>query len=115
MTALTAELPNANALARHYTLRCSDAIVDFVSAYSFLLPLLLEAPAHVQRCFGADAQLALKLFFDEESHSSPELFLLIETSEEAGKAMQKQERLWQSWWRDASRRTQQMNISVEFV
>ena len=118
MTALTAELPNVNAdtLARHYTLRCPDAITDFASASSFLLPLLLEAPAYVQRCFGADTGMALELFYDEESHSSPELFLLIQTSEEAEEAMQKQERFRQLWWKDASRGTQQqMNISLKFV
>ncbi len=118
MTALAAELThiNADALARDYTLRCPDAIVDFVNAHPFLLPLLLEAPAHVQCCFGTETRLALEIFYDEESHSSPELFVLIQTSEEAEQAMQQQACLRQEWWRDASRQAQQqLNISLEFV
>lgn len=99
MTTLTVESPeiNTDALARHYTLRCPDVVVDFVNAHSFLLPLLLEAPAHVQCCFGAETQLALELFYDEESHSDPELFLLIRTSDTAETAMQKQGCLRQVW------------------
>ena len=97
--------------------RGEQAVQRFLAAEPALTPLLLEAETEIHRVFGPQITLTLDMTFDPDNGMDcGELFALIGTSEAAAAALEKLDRLDETWWRAASRRAQgKMNIDVEFL
>lgn len=116
MTASLTAAPtrNANMLTSLYTLRCADEILGFVNTHSFLYPLLLEAPEHIQSIFGAGVRLTLELSHDHEVPVEAQLFIIIRMSETQDEALKKLRTLDSGWWRTVFRAAQsKLSIDVE--
>src|SRR3989304_2512590 len=78
---------------RAYQLRDREQVAAFLQRHGFLLELLAEAPEHIQRPFGPEAQLALEVFSDPEAEEE-EAFILVLTGlppEEARRRLERQD------------------------
>ncbi len=100
-----------------YMLRGFVEVKVFLDANPFLIPILLQAHPVIRRCFSSTTQAVLEVVHDPEGGAAnDELFVFIQTAEEAEEALAKLDRLDREWWIDASEQVQcRMTISVEYV
>ena len=86
----------------------------FLAEHPFLLPMLREAPAQIERHFpGADLRLELRP--DWDTSGPPTLFLYIETAPDVDAALDGLDAVYRDWWfscvPDAQRK---MAVSIDF-
>ncbi len=115
VSAIAPPVLDRRVLAQHYTLRNVEETIEFVNVHSFLLPLLLEAPTHIQCVFGVDFCLTLEVSHDPEA-ADAQLFIIILTQETQEEGLSKLRALDSGWWRTALRRTQgKLSLDMEIV
>ncbi len=100
-----------------YTLRRSDEVVDFLLRHQSLLEILEEAPTQIHRHFGDGiSSLVLEAVKDPEAEDDEELILFIQTVLPVDQALQKLDRVDDTWWLEAGSRTQgNLGMNLEFV
>jgi hypothetical protein len=97
-----------------YSYRDRGEVLRFLEKYSFLVPLLLQAPGKISDHF-PDPRLTLEVMADPEAVKDRQLLLSIATELSADDAAQRLDRLDESWWLDAVGRAQgKLCIIVEF-
>ena len=97
-----------------FDLRDESRVRQYLHQYPFLLPLIIEAQAHIKRLFSPDAGTALEVT-DDPSDGSSQLYLVISTRLKTAAAYDLFERLDQEWWLEACERAQfRLNIVPEF-
>ncbi|MGH7596123.1 MAG: hypothetical protein ACREOI_07200 [bacterium] len=100
-----------------YTFRRPDEVVDFLLRHSSLLEILEKAPKQIQRHFGNGIiSLVLEAVKDPETEDDEELILFIQTALPVDQALQKLDRLDDTWWLETGSRTQgNLGMNLEFV
>jgi hypothetical protein len=79
-----------------YQVRDED-VWAFLDAHSFLVPLLLEAPAHIKNYF-PESELFLEMFVDPETVGVRSLLIVIAARLEVDAALKKLNELDHYWW-----------------
>ena len=104
-------------LERMYGFRNRQDVMRFVREHPFLLPLLLEARPAIERHFGGDATVIIRLFADsEDAAAGPMLYAGIVTAMSASEAAERLDQLDEDWWLDHSDRAQGLLcLTVEFL
>jgi hypothetical protein len=94
----------------------NPAEVDaYVRRYPFLVPILIKAPDHIARHFGAHCGLVLEapIFPDD---GTQHLYLLVRTADPFDEVVAHRDQLDEQWWLDAMVEARScMTIDVEFV
>jgi hypothetical protein len=100
-----------------YTFRRPEEVVDFLLRHSSLLEILEKAPEQIQRHFGdAISSLVLEAVKDPETEDDEELILFIQTALPIDQALQRLDRLDDTWWLETGSRTQgNLGMNLEFV
>lgn len=125
-------LRNISAAAVHlYDYFVSDALVgalkylydfedpvpvgEFLKTHPFLVPILLEAIAKLRDLFGR-GRFALRLVYEGDSPSEPELFAVAKTVLAPEQALKALDTFDEQWWLEASEPAAgKLNFSVEYV
>jgi len=103
-------------LGEFYSFRDMPPVRRFLRAHPQLTEVLLEAHAHLQKCFGPDPQVALEVVSDPEAEGPDELFAYILTSLPADEALARLDRLDEEWFLDQLDRVGTFfNFNLEFV
>ncbi|MHB8627076.1 MAG: hypothetical protein ACYDBJ_16265 [Aggregatilineales bacterium] len=92
---------SAPSLEQWYTIR-DEQVKPFIEQHSFLLPILIEAPAKIAECF-PDASLALEVFTDFDGDDGPELVVYVAMNLSPEEAVKTLYELDDAWWLDAMR------------
>ncbi len=99
-----------------YRLRDEADTPGFLRTYPVLIDLLLEAPIHLERCFGPNPQVVLEVVTDPESDDSEELFANIRTSLPVEEALERLNQLDDMWFLAQLGRTGgRFNFNLEFI
>jgi len=103
-------------LGEFYYFRDMPPVRRFLRAHPQLTEVLLEAHAHLQKCFGPDPQVALEVVSDPEAEGPDELLAYILTSLPADEALARLDRLDEEWFLDQLDRVGTFfNFNLEFV
>ncbi len=98
-----------------YYIKDRAEVLAYIEKYSFLMPLLLEAPEKIKNFFPA-SELFLKVVIDREEPDWVELAIYINVSCVGKEAHEKLTRLDEEWWLDASDQAKsKLFINLEFV
>jgi len=94
---------DSDRLKQFYAFRDPERVEQFLEKHPFLVPLLLEAPAEIERYFPGD-ELFLEAVIDPEAASleDEELFLLIATKIDPEESVEKLWELDDKWWLKAA-------------
>jgi hypothetical protein len=93
-------------LEKLYSLREKNEILEFLEAYQFLIPVLLEAPDKIRHYF-PDAQLFLECVTDPEGIDDDLLELAICINIEPDEAVDKLNKFQDDWWLNLSNKIRQ--------
>jgi hypothetical protein len=105
-----------NSLSEIYKFINKEKIKDFILKNSYLLSLLKEFPTQIERYFGGNIKLALKISTEPDSSNSDELWILILTELSAKEAFPLLESLDENWWLDNLERANcKLNIRLEYI
>lgn len=103
-------------IRRIYGFRGEAEAVRFLRMHPALIDLLLEAPPHVERYFGANPEVVLEVVVDPEANDSEELFANIRTSLPVEEALERLDQLDEGWFLAQLERTDgRFNFNLEFV
>ena len=92
------------------------AVGRFLHAYPQLIEVLLEAHVYLQKYFGPDPQVTLKVVSDPEVEGVEELFAYILTSLLVDEALARLDRFDEEWFLDQLDRVGgRFNSNLEFV
>ncbi|MBC7259156.1 MAG: hypothetical protein H5T65_07895 [Chloroflexi bacterium] len=92
-----------------------DEVVQFLGAYPFLAPLLIEARRKIAEVFGHASRVVLEVITDPEAPADRELFAFVQADLPPDEALQKLNQLDQEWWLDKIDEAQgKLCIHVEF-
>lgn len=99
-----------------YEFRNSLEIVDYLKTYPFLIELLVEAFPEIERFFGRNPRVVLKLVKDPDIEGEEQLFAYIHTTLSAEEALNRMNRLDEEWFLTQIHRTEEkFNLNIEFV
>lgn len=105
-----------NLIGARYEIRPLFLVRSFINVHPFLVPLLHEAPAVIERYFGLGVPLSLEIFQPVDDPAHAELFLLIRWAGSPEDAHRRMDALDQDWWLDAAVAARGvMNIDLEPV
>lgn len=81
------------------------------------MDILIEARPQLERHFGCDVNVELRLARDYESDYGGNLLAMVQSHREADDAIALLDRFWQDWWMDASARPEAwpLYIDVEYA
>jgi hypothetical protein len=103
-------------LEEMYSLRHAAAVRRFLRAYPQLSEILLEARVYLQKYFGPDPQVTLKVVSDPEVEGVEELFAYILTSLPVDDALARLDKLDEEWFLDQLDRVGgRFNFNLEFA
>lgn len=103
-------------LEEMYSLRNAPTVRRFLRAYPQLVDVLLGAHVYLQKYFGPDPQVTLKVVSDPEVEGMEELFAYILTSLPVDEALARLDRLDEEWFLDQLDRVGgRFNFNLEFV
>jgi hypothetical protein len=112
----TIESQRLHQLEEAYSLRNAAAVRRFLHACPQLVEVLLEAHVYLQKYFGPDPQVTLRVVSDPEAESTDELFAYIRTSLPVDEALARLDKLDEDWFLDQLDRVNgQLNFNLEFV
>lgn len=101
-------------LEMRYQLRERENVIGFLEQHAFLLPVLVELNAPIQRYFPG-AVCALEVFHDPDSPDHAQLLVAIGTPLPADEALNRLDELDANWWHANRQRTQRkLVIDTEF-
>jgi len=86
-------------LPKRYVFERASGVYGFLESHSFVLPVLEEAPTHINRVFGV-VPLKLEVFVDPEN-GSRSLMLLVGASLAPREVLVRLRELDDAWWLDA--------------
>ena len=99
-----------------YSLRDAAAVRRFLHACPQLVEVLLEAHVYLQKYFGPDPQVTLRVVSDPEAESMDELFAYILTPLPVDEALARLDRLDEEWFLDQLDRVDgKFNFNLEFL
>ena len=88
-----------NSLQEIYTFLNPEKVKTFLRRHEELIPVLFEAPEHINRIFGQNPPLYLELLEDPEDNEEC-LFLIIGTNRNPKEVVELLERLYEKWERN---------------
>lgn len=99
-----------------YSLHNTAAVRHFLYAYPQLVEVLLDAHVYLQKYFGTEPKVTLKVVSDPEVEGMDELFAYILTSLPVDEALARLNRLDEEWFLDQLDRVDgRFNFNLEFV
>ena len=112
----TIESQHLYQLEEVYSLRDAAAVRRFLHHCPQLVEVLLDAHVYLQKYFGPDPQVTLRVVSDPEAESIDELFAYILTPLQVDEALARLDRLDEEWFLDQLDRVDgQFNFKLEFV
>ena len=104
-------------LLRQYHVPEKDMVVSFLAAHEELVGLLLEARPHLEKFFGHDVQIQLRLAEGIESDGTAELLAMVQSQLDPDAALEHFGRFWDDWWKENSARPEAwpLYIDVEYA
>jgi len=102
--------------SQNITLHNAAAVRHFLCAYPQLVEVLLDAHVYLQKYFGTEPKVTLKVVGDPEVEGMDELFAYILTSLPVDEALARLNRLDEEWFLDQLDRVDgRFNFNLEFV
>lgn len=112
----TTENQRLQQLEEIYSLRNAATVRRFLHAYPQLVEVLLEAHGYLQKYFGPEPQVTLKVVSDPEGEGVEELFAYILTPLPVDEALARLDKLDEEWFLDQLDRVDgRFNFNLEFV
>ena len=104
-------------LPRQYLVPEKDTVMSFLATRRALVGLLLEARPHLERFFGHDVQIELRLADGVESEGTGELLAMVQSHLDPDAALELIGRFWDDWWKENSARPEAwpLYIDVEYA
>jgi hypothetical protein len=103
-------------LVNQYEFRNFNEIHEYIGEQSFLIDILLEAKAEIEKIFGKNAILILDLVHFNDYPGARELFVRIATPLSANEAYPLLTRFEEEWWLDASDRADNLiTFTLEYI
>lgn len=97
-TTTTRQSQTLDDLSTGYDVRRPEEVADFLEAYPFLVPLLLEARPVIARHFGAETPVVLRVSYDPEDDDLTQLVATILTNRPWEETRHPEERFGRDWW-----------------
>jgi hypothetical protein len=104
-------------LVRQYLIPEKDTVMSYFATHRELVGLLLDARPHLEKFFGHDVQIELRLADGIESDRTGELLAMVQSHLDADAALELIGRFWDDWWKQNSGRPEAwpLYIDVEYA
>lgn len=112
----TATSQSFAAIQRLYGCRKGKAVLEFLAAHAFLIPILEEVAERISDYFISNSKPVLEVTTDPEAFDSRTLFVFIQTHLPLAEALRQLDRFDEAWWLQASERANgKLCIDVECI
>jgi len=104
-------------LVRQYLIPERDTVTRYLATHREIVGLLLDARPHLEKLFGHDVQIELRLADGIESDGTGELLAIVQSHLDADAALELIGRFWDDWWQENSARPEAwpLYIDVEYA
>jgi hypothetical protein len=104
-------------LVRQYLIPEKDTVMSYLSTHREIVGLLLDARPPLEKFFGHDVQIELRLADGIESDRTGELLAVVQSHLDADAALKLIGRFWDDWWKENSARREAwpLYIDVEYA
>jgi hypothetical protein len=104
-------------LVRQYLISERDRVMSYLATHGELVGVLLDARPHLEKFFGHDVQIALRLADGIEADRTGELLAMVQSHLDADAALELSDRFWDDWWKENSARPEAwpLYIDVEYA
>ena len=91
--------------------------MSYLATHGELVGLLLDARPHLEKFFGHDVQIELRLADGIELDRTGELLAMVQSHLDADPALELIGRFWDDWWKENSARSEAwpLYIDVEYA